>query len=381
MTEISPLLITMVEHDASDLYLTVGCAPTYRVSGVLRAAEAELLTPIQTENIALTLMTDKQQLEFDREHELNAALHYENIGRFRVNFLRQRGSCAIVIRRIKTEIPTLEQLGLPDILKQIVMIKRGLVLLVGATGMGKSTTLAAMIDHRNASDAGHIITVEDPIEFIHTHKKSVITQREVGIDTHGFHNALKNCLRQAPDVILIGEIRDTLTMECAIQFAETGHLCLATLHSNNANQAMERIMNFFPGDRHAQIHLQLSLNLRAIFSQRLITTTNTVRVPAYELLLDSPRVRDLILKANIHELKETMEKSRNMGMRTFDDSLFDLYARGQITLEEALRNADSSNNLRLRIKLAGNSENNTMKGAASQLNKPAPFSVDDFKID
>jgi twitching motility protein PilU len=376
MTDIFSLLAAMIEHDASDLYITVGCPPTYRVNGVIHNAEAPPFNPSDTESIALSILNEKQQIEFEREQELNIALNFEQLSRFRVNVLKQRGSHALVIRRVKTEIPSLEMLGLPNILKDIVMIKRGLVLLVGATGMGKSTTLAAMIDHRNTFNSGHIISVEDPIEFIHSHKRSVITQREVGIDTSGFHQALKNCLRQAPDVILIGEIRDTLTMECAMQFAETGHLCLATLHSTNASQAMERILNFFPVERHPQIYLQLSMNLRAIFSQRLIATTDGSRIPAYELLLDSPRVRDLILKGEIHELKETMEKSHNLGMRTFDSSIFEIYCSGKISVDEALRNADSAHNLKLRIQLSSepDKEFNPAHNVSS-------ISAEDFRLD
>jgi twitching motility protein PilU len=259
----------------------------------------------------------------------------------------------MVIRRVKAEVSSLEELNLPDILKEITMSKRGLVLVVGATGSGKSTTLAAMVDYRNATESGHIITIEDPIEFVHRHKKSIVTQREVGFDTHSFQSALKNTLRQAPDVILIGEIRDTETMEAAVTFAETGHLCLGTLHSNNANQAIERIMNFFPLERHAQIYLQLSLNLRSIISQRLIPSLDGKRVAALEILMDTPRIRDLIKKGDVDILKEAMEQGVQEGCQTFDQALFVLYKQGQISLEQALINADSANNLRLKIKLAG----------------------------
>jgi twitching motility protein PilU len=350
--EISTLLGLMVEHDASDLYLTVDSPPMYRINGVVRGAGNRSLKPEDTEALANSIMSDKQQQQFDRELELNIALYYASLGRFRVNLMRQRNYVAIVIRQIKSKIPSIEDLSLPAIMKEVALTKRGLVLVVGATGSGKSTTLAAMIDHRNSTTTGHIVTIEDPIEFVHPHKKSIVTQREVGLDTASFDIALKNCLRQAPDVILLGEIRDTETMEAAITFAETGHLCLATLHSNNANQAMERIMNFFPAARHKQIYLQLSLNLRSIVSQRLVKTIDGGRAPAIEILLDSPRVKDLIHKAQIAELKEAMEKSTNLGMQTFDQSLYDLYAAGRISLEEALRNADSANNLRLRVKLS-----------------------------
>ncbi len=275
------------------------------------------------------------------------------VSRFRINMFQQRGSVGMVIRRIKADVMSVDEMGLPSILKDIVMTKRGLVLVVGATGSGKSTSLAAMIDHRNANEAGHIITIEDPIEFVHRHKKSIVTQREVGFDTHSFQAALKNTLRQAPDVILIGEIRDTETMEAAIMFAETGHLCLGTLHSNNANQAIERIMNFFPSERHAQIYLQLSLNLRSIVSQRLIPSLSGKRVAALEILMDTPRLKDLIKKGQVDELKEGMEQGIQEGCQTFDQALFSLYKDGQINLENALANADSANNLRLKIKLAG----------------------------
>lgn len=351
MLDISKLLKVMVEHDASDLYLTVDSPPMYRINGAVRPAGNRMLQQADTEQLAQSVMTEKQQREFGELNEANLALYYSQLGRFRVNVFRQKNCIGIVIRQIKSNIATIDDLQLPQTLKDVSMTKRGLVLVVGSTGSGKSTSLAALIDHRNSTSAGHIITIEDPIEFIHEHKKSIISQREIGMDTKDYKTALKNALRQAPDVILIGEIRDTETMEAAITFAETGHLCLATLHSNNANQAMERIMNFFPPERHAQIYLQLSLNLRGILSQRLIRTIDGGRVAAIEILLDSPRVKDLIHKAQIAELKEAMEKSTNLGMQTFDQALYDLYKAGKITLEEALKNADSANNLRLRVKL------------------------------
>lgn len=351
MLDIRKLLSVMVEHDASDLYITVGVPPMYRINGVVRPAGKRCLDPEHTEELSNSLMNEKQQRDFQACNELNLALYYQNLGRFRVNVLRQRSYIALVIRQIKSKIPSVDDLNLPSQLKDVAMTKRGLVLVVGATGSGKSTSLASMIDYRNTNAAGHIVTVEDPIEFVHEHKKSIITQREVGMDTESYEMALKNALRQAPDVILIGEIRSSDTMEAAITFAETGHLCLATLHSNNANQAMERIMNFFPSERHKQIYLQLSLNLRGIISQRLVRTIDGNRVAAVEILLDSPRIKDLIHKGEIAELKEAMEKSTNLGMQTFDQSLYDLYRAGKITLEEALKNADSANNLRLRVKL------------------------------
>lgn len=350
--DITKLLTVMVEHDASDLYLTVESPPMYRINGVCRPAGNRELLAEDTELLANSIMNDRQQKEFEASNEQNLALYYSALGRFRVNIFRQRTNVGLVVRQIKSTILTIDDLELPQILKDISMTKRGLVLVVGATGSGKSTSLAAMIDYRNSNSAGHIITIEDPIETVHAHKKSIVTQREIGMDTDSYNVALKNALRQAPDVILIGEIRDSETMEAAITFAETGHLCLATLHSNNANQAMERIMNFFPAERHNQIYLQLSLNLRSIVSQRLVKTVDGGRIAAVEVLIDSPRIKDLIHKAQIAELKEAMEKSTNLGMQTFDQALYDLYKAGKITLEEALRNADSANNVRLRVKLS-----------------------------
>ena len=357
MLDMQKLLGVMVEHDASDLYVTLDSPPMYRINGNVRPAGKRCLTEEDTEDLAMGIMTDKQQKEFVETNEMNLALYYKTLGRFRVNIFRQRTAIAIVIRQIKSEIMTLDDLELPDTLKDLAMSKRGLMLVVGATGSGKSTSLAAMIDHRNTNAAGHIITIEDPIEFVHVHKKSIISQREVGMDTETYQVALKNTLRQAPDVILLGEIRDTETMEAALTFAETGHLCIATLHSNNANQAMERVMNFFPAERHKQIYLQLSLNLRAIISQRLVRTLDGQgRVAAVEILSDSPRVKDLVCKGEITELKEAMEKGVTVGMQTFDMALYDLYKAQRISLEDALRNADSANNLRLKIKLAEDGE-------------------------
>jgi twitching motility protein PilU len=351
--DIRSLLKVMVDQEASDLYLTVEAPPIYRIHGSTQPTDAPPFTNEQLEALALALMRGQQRGEFEEKMEMNLALYYKELGRFRVNIFRQRGNVGLVFRHIKAEIQTVEQLELPPIIKDIAMTKRGLVLVVGATGSGKSTTLAAMIDHRNSVHAGHIISVEDPIEFVHHHKKSIITQREVGFDTHTFGNALRNTLRQAPDVILIGEIRDTETMEAAITFAETGHLCLGTLHSNNANQAIERIMNFFPRERHAQIYLQLSLNLRSIISQRLIPSLDGKRVAALEILMDTPRLKDLIRKGEVDALKEGMEQGIQEGCQTFDQALFSLYKERKISLEHALINADSANNLRLKIKLAG----------------------------
>jgi len=302
------------------------------------------------EALANSLMTERQRAIFEEELEMNLGISSSKLGRFRINVFRQRGSVGVVVRQIKTQIPSIDELGLPAILKEIVLTKRGLVLVTGATGSGKSTTQAAMIDYRNEHTTGHIITVEDPIEFMHDHKQCLITQREIGFDTHSYENALKNTLRQAPDLILIGEVRDRETMEAAITFADTGHLCLATLHSNNANQAIERIMNFFPIERHREIFLELSLNLRAIVSQRLIPGVDGKRVAALEILIDTPYVRDLIKKGEVDTIKEAMERSTQEGGQTFDQALFQLYKDGHISAEQALANADSANNLRIQMK-------------------------------
>jgi twitching motility protein PilU len=325
----------------------------YRVEGKIGPGGDHAFTPEELKELVHAILNEKQRREFAETLEMNLAMSLPGVSRFRVNIFQQRGSVGMVIRRIKADVMSLDEMRLPPILKDIVMTKRGLVLVVGATGSGKSTSLAAMIDHRNANEAGHIITIEDPIEFVHRHKRSVVTQREVGFDTLSFQAALKNTLRQAPDVILIGEIRDTETMEAAIVFAETGHLCLGTLHSNNANQAVERIMNFFQPERHAQIYLQLSLNLRAIISQRLIPSLDGRRAAALEVLLDTPRLKNLIRRGEVDALKEGMEQGIQEGCQTFDQALFSLYKDGKITLDQALINADSANNLRLKIKLAG----------------------------
>lgn len=352
-TVIHDYLKTMVEIDASDLYFTVARPTMYRVDGKIRPMGEQEFAPAEIEAIAKSIMNERQLKEFTETLELNMALSLPGVSRFRVNIFRQRGSVGIVIRQVRAEVQTLDELVMPPIVKEIAMTKRGLVLVVGATGSGKSTTQAAMVDHRNSTEPGHIITIEDPIEFVHRHKKSIVTQREIGFDTHSFQAALKNTLRQAPDVILIGEIRDTDTMEAAITFAETGHLCLGTLHSNNANQAIERIMNFFPPERHAQIYLQLSLNLRSIISQRLIPTVEGKRIAALEILMDTPRIKDLVKKGEVDVLKEGMDQGVQEGCQTFDQALFMLYKDGKISLEQALINADSANNLRLKIKLAG----------------------------
>jgi twitching motility protein PilU len=351
--DINEYLKTMVEKDASDVYLTVGKPPMYRIEGQVQPVGELSFNAEDLTKLASGIMNERQKKEFAETMEMNLALALPGVARFRVNAYQQRGSVGMVIRRIKADPMTLVELALPAVISDIAMSKRGLVLVVGATGSGKSTTLAAMIDHRNSHEAGHIITIEDPIEFVHRHKQSIVSQREVGFDTQSFQAALKNTLRQAPDVILIGEIRDTETMEAAITFAETGHLCLATLHSNNANQAIERVMNFFSVERHAQIYLQLSLNLRSIVSQRLVPSVDEKRVVAMEILTDTPRIRDLIKKGEVDTLKEAMEQGVAEGCQTFDQALFALYKDGKISLEQALVNADSANNLRLKIKLAG----------------------------
>jgi twitching motility protein PilU len=348
--DIRSLLAKMVEHGASDLYLTVDSPPILRIEGATQPIGTELLTPQEVELLANSLMSERQRAAFDDKLEMNLAIASERLGRFRVNVFRQRGAVCAVVRLIKTRIPTLDELHLPPILKQIAQSRRGLVLVTGATGSGKSSTQAAMLDYRNETMAGHILTVEDPIEFVHPHRKCIVSQREVGFDTISFNEALRNTMRQAPDVILIGEVRDLETMEAVITFAETGHLCLATLHSNNANQAIERIMNFFSVARHAEIFLQLSLNLRAIISQRLVPGVDGRRVAALEILIDTPWAKDLIKKGEVDTLKEAMEKSTQEGGQTFDQALLTLYTEGRISEEQALANADSANNLRIRIK-------------------------------
>ena len=346
------MLTKVVEYGGSDLFITADFPPSIKHQGLMKAFGQQELTSEKTKLFAYSLMNERQRAEFEAELECNFAISIPNVSRFRVNIFQQQLNVGMVIRTITAEIPTFEKLKLPETLKSVIMEKRGLVLVVGGTGSGKSTSLAAMIDYRNENSAGHIITVEDPVEYVHKHKKSMITHREVGVDCHSWHNALKNTLRQAPDVILIGEIRDTETMEHAIAFAETGHLCLGTLHSNNANQTLDRIINFFPEERRNQLLMDLSSNLKGIISQRLIRTQDGKgRRAAVEIMLNTPLVSDLIHKGNFHELKEVMSRSRELGMQTFDQALFDLYNYGEISYEEALRNADSLNELRLQIKL------------------------------
>lgn len=349
--DIRPYLKLMAEKEASDLFFSVGAPPTIKVQGhALPVGKA----PLQATDVRALLdaVTDEaQKAEFERELELNLAMSVEGVGRFRVNAYRQRGDIALVIRYIKSRIPSLEELQLPALLATLVMEPRGLILVVGATGSGKSTTLAAMIDHRNTHRDGHILTIEEPIEFLHQHKKSIVDQREIGLDTHSYANALKNAMREAPDVILIGEIRDRDTMQHAIAYAETGHLCLATLHANNANQTIDRIINFFPDSAHHQLLIDLAQNLRAVISQRLIPSVDGRRVPAVEIMLKSSYIADLIEKRQIDMLKETIEKSRDSGMQTFDQSLYDLCISGRISEEQALANADSRNNLAVQFRL------------------------------
>jgi twitching motility protein PilU len=350
--EFESLLKLMVHKNASDLFITAGVAPSLKINGKIGPVTQATLTPIQAKEIVLGIMTPAQKEEFERENECNFAISASGIGRFRVSAFMQRNNAGMVLRKIETTIPTMDDLGLPAILKELAMTKRGLIMFVGATGSGKSTSLASMIGFRNKNSTGHIITIEDPIEYIHHHQGCIVTQREVGLDTKSFEEALKNTLRQAPDVILIGEVRTRETMDHAIAFAETGHLCLATLHANNANQAMDRIINFFPEDRRNQLLMDLSLNTRAFVAQQLIPTPDgTGRVLSTEIMINSPLMSDLIRKGEIHKMKSLMSKSRNMGMQTFDQSLFDLYKLGHITYEDAINYADSANELRLMIKL------------------------------
>ncbi len=356
-TDISPYLQLMVKKQASDLYFSTGSKVIIKIEGQCMPIGESVLAPGQVKQIAYQMMNDRQLSDFERDMEMNLGLSVSGVGRFRVNIFRQRGEVSMVIRYVKSEIPTIEELGLPQVLKNFAMIKRGLVLMVGSTGSGKSTSLAAMIDYRNTNATGHILTIEDPIEFLHRHKRSVVNQREIGFDTHNYHNALINALREAPDVILIGEIRDRETMENAIKYAETGHLCLSTLHSNNANQTLDRIINFFPDSAHRQLLMDLSLNLRGIVSQRLIPTKDRQkRVVAVEVMLNTPYIAQLISEGNIPEIKNIMGKNTDQGMQTFDQALYQLYVDGKITLEDALENADSRNDLALRVRMAGGAE-------------------------
>ena len=366
--DIGYFLKLMTEKGASDMFLTTGAPVNIKVEGKLYPLGNTGLPGGMVKKIAYSLMDEGQVPQFEKNLELNMAIAVKDAGRFRINVFKQRGEVGMVIRAIKSEIPTIEQLRLPVLFKTIIMEKRGLILLVGATGSGKSTTLASMIDYRNANTSGHILTIEDPIEYLYRHKKSVVNQREVGLDTHSYHEALKNAMREAPDVILIGEIRDADTMEAAITFSETGHLCLATLHSNNADQTIERILNFFPESAHKNILMNVALNLKAVISQRLVMGKDGRRLPAVEVLINTPHIRDLLRRGQIHEVKEAMDRSLQEGMQTFDQSLYALYKEGKIELEEALNHADSRDGLALKIRLA--------EGADSPM--PEAFDVNNY---
>lgn len=350
--DINPLLKALMEHKGSDLFITVHRPPCIKINGQIRPVTKSMLTPAQVEALIHSSMTEKQMKEFEEKKECQYAISVENIGRFRASAFYQRNQPGLVVRRIETKIPTTEDLKIPNILNELAMKKRGIIIFVGATGTGKSTSLAAMIGYRNRNSAGHIISIEDPIEYVHRHDKCIITQREVGIDTESFETALKNTLRQAPDVILIGEVRSKETMSNAITFAETGHLCLCTLHANNANQAIDRILHFFPKEEHSRVLMDLSLNTRAIIAQQLVPTKDGKgRRAAIEILINTPLISDHIRKGEVHLLKELMARSRELGMQTFDQALFDLYVEGEISYEDALLYADSANDLRLKIKL------------------------------
>ncbi len=350
------MLKKLADDEGSDLYLAAGAPPSAKFSGELTPMQDEPLTPEDIKDIAWELMNEEQQQEFEQMLEMNLAISPEGIGRFRVNIFIQRNAISMVCRNIQTEIPKFDDLGLPEILKEVVEAKNGLVLFVGGTGSGKSTSLAALIDHRNGFKGGHIITIEDPVEYVHKHKKCIVNQREVGVDTLSFHDALKNTLRQAPDVILIGEIRDRETMEHCLAFAETGHLAISTLHANNANQALDRIINFFPEERRKQLLADIGNNIRAIVSQRLVPTVDGKRCAAIEILLGSHTIKQMIMKGQLDEIKETMFKSENTGMKTFDSALYDLVVEGRVSFDDAIKFADSANNLRLRLKLSGDIE-------------------------
>ncbi|MGL4204572.1 MAG: PilT/PilU family type 4a pilus ATPase [Aeromonadaceae bacterium] len=349
--DLEQMLQILASQDGSDLYLATGAPPCAKFQGILKPLQNEAMSPGDVARIAHSIMDEEQRIAFERDLEMNLALSLSKVGRFRVNIFKQRNEISIVARNIKLDIPKFDELFLPPILLDVIMEKRGLLLFVGGTGSGKSTSLAALIDHRNTNTSGHIITIEDPIEYVHQHKKSIINQREVGVDTRSFHAALKNTLRQAPDVILIGEIRDRETMEHALAFSETGHLAISTLHANNANQALDRIINFFPEERRPQLLNDLGNNLKAFVSQRLVRTVDGKRRAAIEIMLGTHTIRDMIKRGDFSPLKEIMEKSTALGMKTFDQSLFELFAAGIITEEEAIKNADSPNNLKLKIKL------------------------------
>jgi twitching motility protein PilU len=351
--EISTFLELVAKKDGSDVFLSAGAPPCIKINGATYHLRHDVLTGEDTRAMAYALMNERQQKEFEQEMEMNLALDLKAIGRFRLNVYRQRGEVAIVARYVKTKIPSIEELNLPAILKDLIMTPRGLILVVGSTGSGKSTTLASMLDYRNEHRTGHMLTIEEPVEFVHTHKQSIVDQREIGLDTLSYANALKNAMREAPDVILIGEIRDRETMQHAIAYAETGHLCLSTLHANNANQTLDRIVNFFPDTSRHQLLIDLSLNLRAVVSQRLVRTVDAGRTPAIELLIRTPFVADLIAKGEVAGIKDAMKAGTANGMATFDQSLYSLYAAGRISYKEAIVNADSQTDLALQIRLVG----------------------------
>jgi twitching motility protein PilU len=373
--DFTQLLKVMVDRGASDLFVTAGAAPSIKVDGAIRPLTKETLKPSQARALVYSTMNDKQLAEFEGTNECNFAISAPGIGRFRVSAFMQRNTPGMVLRAINSHIPTMDELKLPNVLRELSMTKRGLILFVGGTSTGKSTSLASMIDYRNENHAGHIITIEDPIEYIHNHKKSIVTQREVGIDTESFEVALKNTLRQAPDVILMGEIRSAETMKFGLQFAETGHLCMATLHANNANQALDRIISFFGPEHHDQIWMDLSLNLKAIVAQQLLPTVDGKgRRAAIEVMINTPLIQDYIRKGQVHEIKDVIKKSTNLGMRTFDQALFELYRDGVITYETALAHADSANDLRLMIKL---DEETSGKADVKQENDMPTFTLQD----
>jgi len=366
--EIERLLQLVTEKGASDLFITAGVPPSIKLHGKIVPVSTSPLTPEKAREMVVGIMNDRQKKEFAESKELNFAISLRNVGRFRVSAFFQRNLVGMVLRRIETKIPTIDGLGLPEQLKELAMTKRGLIIFVGATGTGKSTSLASMIGHRNENSKGHIISIEDPIEFIHQHRGCIVTQREVGLDTDSFETALKNTLRQAPDVILIGEVRSRETMDHAIAFAETGHLCLCTLHANNANQALDRIIHFFPADRHQQLWMDLSLNLQAMVAQQLVPTPDgDGRRACLEIMINTPLMSDLIRKGEVHKMKELMKRSTEQGMQTFDQALYELYDRGEITYEDALAHADSANDLRLMIKLKSESDAEYLNSAADEL--------------
>jgi twitching motility protein PilU len=365
---LQPYLKLMSEQQASDMYFTTGAPVSVRIDGSMRPVGKSMLNPGMTKKLAYDLLTPAQIKDFEKNLELNLGVSYTDLGRFRINIYLQRGEVSMVIRYIKAEIPTLDDLGLPEIYKTMIMRKKGLVLVVGATGMGKSTSLASMLDHRNMTETGHILTIEDPIEFMFRHKKCIVGQREVGLDTLSFDNALREAMREAPDVIMIGEARDRDTMESALRYADTGHLCLTTLHATNANQTLDRLLNFFPSDAHNQVLMDLSLNLNCILAQRLVKTESGSRIAAVEVLVNTPYISKLIREANFHEIKEIMAKGSEAGMKTFDQSLYELYTANRIDLESALANADSSSDLEWKINFGGGTKE--LEGKAD---KPEPL--------